>query len=253
MIYESLFLLNCFFVIIIIRYFLIAGGTYLVFYSVCKNFTHKRFLGSTFPNLKSIKTDIKLSILSALVFAACAVVIKLGYDLGITRLYTAFDQYGLWYLALSLIVSLILQDTCFYFIHRLSHHPWVFSWLHRGHHHAKTPNPWTSFALDPPEALIQGLFLVALVFILPLHLSVVACLLIIMTIWAMLNHVGLEFPTAFGGHWLGKWLIASTYHTVHHHKYTVNYGLYFTIWDKLLGTCDRDYDKTVKALRKARS
>jgi uncharacterized membrane protein len=29
----------------------------------------------------------------------------------------------------------------------------------------------------------------------------------------------------------------------HHHKYTVHYGLYFTFWDKLLGTQDPNYEK----------
>ncbi|MGF1542564.1 MAG: sterol desaturase family protein, partial [Pleurocapsa sp.] len=39
----------------------------------------------------------------------------------------------------------------------------MFEWLHRGHHQSKHPTPWTSLALDFPEALLQGLFMIAVV------------------------------------------------------------------------------------------
>ena len=109
------------------------------------------------------------------------------YDSGATLLYSSIDDYGLWYLIVSFFGVILLQDTCFYFFHRGFHHPLVFDWLHQGHHSSKHPTPWTSFALDFPEAFIQGLFLVAVVFVIPLHLLVLALLLITMTIWAVIK------------------------------------------------------------------
>jgi sterol desaturase/sphingolipid hydroxylase (fatty acid hydroxylase superfamily) len=44
---------------------------------------------------------------------------------------------------------------------------------------------------------------------------------------------------------LGRWFIGPAHHSVHHRKYTVHYGLYFTFWDKLLGTQDPDYEKAL--------
>jgi sterol desaturase/sphingolipid hydroxylase (fatty acid hydroxylase superfamily) len=42
---------------------------------------------------------------------------------------------------------------------------------------------------------------------------------------------------------LGRWFIGPAHHSIHHRKYTVHYGLYFTFWDKLLGTQDPDYEQ----------
>ena len=231
--------------IILVRYFLVAGGTYLFFYSFRNQFLIKHQPSLQLPHVsrKSIKHDIQLSLLATAILAFCAAGVMLGYDSGVTRLYTSWNHYGLWYLGLSFIGILILQDTCFYFIHRLFHHPLLFKHLHCGHHYSTQPTPWTSFALDPPEALVQGLFLIVVVFIVPLHFMVLASLLLTMTFWAVVNHLGFElFDSSLARHWLGKWFIGSTYHSIHHRKYTVHYGLYFTFWDRLLNTYDSNYE-----------
>ncbi len=231
-----LYYLFCFFGIILIRYFLVAGGTYWLFYSSNHKSLVKSSINLKSPSRKLIKQDITLSIITAIALAICAAIIMTIYDSGATRLYWSVDKYGVWYLIASFLGVILLQDTCFYFFHRGFHHPRLFNWLHRGHHHSKHPTPWTSFALDFPEALIQGLFLVAVVFIIPLHFGVLALLLITMTIWALVNHLGFELFPKFPQHWLGKWLISSDHHSFHHRHYARHYGLYFTFWDRLLGT-----------------
>lgn len=231
--------------IILVRYFLVAGATYFWFYLLRnQSLLNSKFcFQSPFLSWQSIKQDVRLSGLATVILAFCAAAVMVSYDLGVTRLYASWNQYGLWYLGLSFVGILILQDTCFYFIHRLFHHPLLFKYLHSGHHYSSRPTPWTSFALDPPEAFLQGLFLLVIVFILPLHFIVLALLLLTMTFWAVLNHLGFElFNSSFAHHWLGKWFIGSTYHAIHHRKYTVHYGLYFTFWDRLLGTYDSNYE-----------
>lgn len=233
--------------IILVRYFLVAGTTYLFFYS----FENKFDVESRLLRKKSIKQDIQLSVLAAIVLAVCAAFVMFSYDWGLTRLYSSLNLYGLWYLGGSFIGILFLQDTCFYFIHRLLHHPKIFKQLHSGHHYSRQPTPWTSFALDPPEAFLQGLFLLVVVFIIPLHFLVLIGLLLTMTLWAVLNHLGLElFDSFLARHWLGRWLIASTYHSMHHQNYQVHYGLYFTFWDRLLDTYDSSYESNFKELLK---
>lgn len=237
-----------FFGIILLRYFLVAGGLYLCFYS-----PSSRSVGSSTvnpsgekltPSWRSIQSDIKLSILSAAVFALAAAFIMSAYGWGMTRLYSHSQQYGLWYLGASYITVLILQDAYFYLTHRLFHHVSLFPWLHQGHHRSRYPTPWTSFAFDPLEAIVQSLFLVGIVFILPLHFITLIAVLTTMTVWAVLNHLGLDrLPLWFPHHWLGRWFIGPAHHSIHHLKYTVHYGLYFTFWDKLLGTQDPNYEK----------
>lgn len=232
-----------FFGIILLRYFLVAGGAYLLFYSFPRNPLGKRDFCYQPPSWPSIRHDIKLSILSAGVFALAAAFILLGYEWGITRLYSDSQQYGLWYLGVSYGVVLLLQDAYFYFTHRLFHHPLLFRWLHQGHHRSRYPTPWTSFAFDPLEAVVQSLFLVGIVFVVPLHFITLIAILTTMTVWAVLNHLGLDWlPSSFPHHWLGRWFIGPAHHSIHHLKYTVHYGLYFTFWDKLLGTQDPNYE-----------
>ncbi len=228
--------------IILARYFAIAGGLHLFFYATSGNCSAYNAGRSISPSEHSIRRDIELSICAAVIFAFCAAAIVSGYDAGVTRLYSDIDAYGLWYLGVSYGVVLLLQDTYFYFLHRLFHHPRLFRWFHQGHHRSAQPTPWTSFAFDPPEAVVQSLFLLAIVFILPLHFITVIAVLITMTVWAVVNHLGLDlFPPSFPHHWLGKWFIGPAHHSIHHHRYRLHYGLYFTFWDRLLGTEDANY------------
>jgi sterol desaturase/sphingolipid hydroxylase (fatty acid hydroxylase superfamily) len=214
-----------------------------LFYSVLKKSFIKRQLRRKPLRWQLIRRDVELAILSGIVFALGATTIMLEYDLGLTLLYTDIGEYGLWYLGVSFVVVLVLQDAYFYFMHRLFHRPLLFKWLHQGHHLSGEPTPWTSFAFDPPEAIIQMLFFLGLVFIIPLHFITLLTALMTMTVWAVLTHLGFElFPSSFPYHWLGKWLIGSTHHSIHHRKYTLHYGLYFTWWDKLIGTQDPNYE-----------
>jgi sterol desaturase/sphingolipid hydroxylase (fatty acid hydroxylase superfamily) len=236
--------------IILGRYFFIAGGTYWLFYGLLGKFLAHRSLrsetSSTTKDIsalsKSIYRDIKMSILSGVIFALGAALIMTEYDQEKTLLYGDLEHYGFWYLGISFLAVLILQDGYFYFLHRLFHHPLLFKWIHSGHHRSVVPTPWTSFAFDLPEAFIQALFFCCIVFIIPLHFLTLISLLVTMTISSVWTHLGLEiFPSSFSSHWLGKWLIGSTNHAVHHRRHTVNYGLYFTFWDKYCGTQDSIY------------
>ncbi|MGQ4649561.1 sterol desaturase family protein [Lyngbya aestuarii] len=166
-----------------------------------------------------------------------------GYHGGLTLLYLDPYQYGLWYLGVSFIAVLLLQDAYFYLIHRLFHNRLFYKWMHYGHHRSGDSTPWTSFAFDPPEAFIQAVFFIGVVFIIPIHFITLLAVLLTMTIWAVWNHLGFEiFPSSFSRHWLGRWLIGPTHHAIHHRRYTVHYGLYFTFWDKLFGTQDPNYE-----------
>lgn len=232
-----------FFGIILARYFLVAGGMYFFFYfPLSQPFLEQNQQKQ--PSWELIQSDIRLSVLSAAVFAIASALILSGYGLGITYLYSDPQQYGLWYLGISYIVVLILQDTYFYFTHRLFHHPALFHWVHQGHHRSRYPTPWTSFAFDPLEAIASSLFLISIVFILPLHFITLIAVLTTMTIWAVINHLGIDrLPLSFPHHWLGKWFIGPNHHSVHHLKYNLHYGLYFTFWDQLLGTEDPNFAK----------
>lgn len=237
-----------FFGIILLRYFLVAGATYGFFYAPFSQWFMHHPRKQHPPSWRIIEHDIRLSVLSAAVFALAAALMFSAYDRGFTRLYTDPHRYGLWYLGLSYGVVLMLQDTYFYFTHRLFHQPRLFPWAHQGHHRSRHPTPWTSFAFDPLEAIVQALFLSGVIFTIPLHFITLIAILSTMTVWAVLNHLGPDrLPATFPHHWLGQWVIGPAHHSIHHLKYTVHFGLYFTFWDRLLGTQDPRYTQALSS------
>ncbi|EDY38311.1 sterol desaturase family protein [Cyanobium sp. PCC 7001] len=236
-----------FFAIILLRYFLVAGGVWWLLYArrglhAGREGDHRR------PDRPGeIRRDIRLSVFSAGVFALATAGVMTLHGLGLTRLYSQPQQYGWWYLGVSYLAVLVLQDGFFYATHRLFHHPALYGWFHQGHHRSRQPTPWTSFAFDPLEAAVQALFLVGLVVVVPLHLGTLLAVLSTMTVWAMVNHLGLDhLPLRFPHHWLGRWVIGPAHHSVHHRRQRAHYGLYFTFWDRIFGTEDPAYAESIR-------
>ncbi|MCT0215809.1 sterol desaturase family protein [Synechococcus sp. CS-1330] len=236
------------FLIILARYFLASGGCWCLV-RICR--PHATSASSELQDKRmrdGIQHDIRLSVLSAAVFALAAAALLWLQNHGMTRIYTGADPNNWWYLGVSYLAVLILQDTAFYFTHRLFHHRALYALFHRGHHRSRRPTPWTSFAFDPPEALVQSLFLVGVVTLLPLHVITLLAVLSTMTIWAIVNHLDLdELPRRFPHHWLGRWVIGPAHHALHHHRPSVHFGLYFTFWDRVCSTEDTSYSTGLNA------
>lgn len=191
----------------------------------------------------TIRHDVVLSIWSSAIFAICASIMTTAYTLGYTQLYLEPTKYGLGYIVFSLCLVIFLQDTYFYFTHRLAHHPKCFHWLHKGHHHSKNPTPLTAFSFDPGEAFLQALYVMAAVCLIPMHISVLCAVVLVMSLGALIHHFSLRmFADSALGRWLGSWMVGPMHHWFHHRKYTMHYGLYFTFWDKLLGTHKDGYE-----------
>ncbi len=241
---QLLYYWLAFFGIILCRYFLISGVVYWYFY--IKDHGPKvrsQSLRSKPVRWNLIRKDMELSVGASVLFALCAATITLASDAGCTLLYQSLDRYGWGYLIFSYVISLILQDTYFYFLHRAFHHPRWFKLIHQGHHRSGDPTPWTSFAFDPLEVIMQAVFLMVIVYIIPLHFFVMIALLLTMTIWSVWNHLGYElFSSKFPHHWLSRWFIGPTHHAIHHRRHHLHYGLYFTFWDRIMGTHDPLYD-----------
>ena len=99
-----------FFGIILIRYFLVAGGTYWLFYSNLYQSLSSPNLLLQHPSWESIQRDIKLSTMSSVVFAIASAIILSAYNHHLTHLYSDPQQYGLGYLGISYLAVLVLQD-----------------------------------------------------------------------------------------------------------------------------------------------
>lgn len=158
-------------------------------------------------------------------------------------MYYSIGEYGFLYLIGALILMLFIHDTYFYWMHRLIHHPRLFKTIHLVHHKSTNPSPWTSYAFHPLEALLESFVFVIFLFAIPIHPILLSTFFLINLFITVSGHHGFEFlPTGWTKHWLGKWINTSVSHNQHHKYFNKNYGLYFTFWDRMMGTLSADYD-----------
>ena len=185
-----------------------------------------------------MRREIAWSMLSAVIFGIPAGVVAWGWqEHGWTLLYTEWDAMPLWYAPLSVAVYLFAHDTWFYWTHRWMHRPVIFKAAHAVHHASRPPTAWAAMSFHPIEALTGAIVIPALVFLVPIHIAMLAVVLAIMTVMGVTNHMGWEmFPRALVHSRLGGWLITASHHQRHHESYRCNYGLYFRFWDRLCGT-----------------
>ena len=123
------------------------------------------------------------------------------------------------------------------------HMPRFYKIFHKVHHESTDPSPLTAFAFHPTEAVVEYFIGFVLPFLLPLNFGV----LITWQIFSMLNnvlgHLGYEvYPKGWVKFPLLKFKTASTHHNMHHQLFNGNYALYFTWWDKWMGTEFKDYE-----------
>ena len=215
------------------RYLLVSGFFYLFFYKWFRVKWNTNKIGKRAYETKQFRREIKWSIISALCFAFTGTIILLLWQQGFTKIYTDVNQFPLWWMPASLFISLLVDETYYYWVHRWMHKPAVFRKLHKIHHQSTISSPWTSFAFHPVEGMILSLPLVLTILFVPMHISVILVQLTIMTVTSVINHLDIEiYSNGFRRSFLGKWLIGASHHALHHKQYKYNFGLYFTFWDK---------------------
>ena len=161
---------------------------------------------------------------------------------GYTQVYTDFSDHHPFFGIAGFFILLIIDDTWFYWCHRLLHHPAVFRRVHYVHHKSVDVNPFTSLSFHWLEACLLSGWIIPAAFFVPMYAPV----LLAVQLWGALDnvksHLGYEFyPSNFNKSWL-RFLTSSTHHNMHHSKFNGNYGVHFRLWDRLLGTEFKNYE-----------
>jgi sterol desaturase/sphingolipid hydroxylase (fatty acid hydroxylase superfamily) len=142
-----------------------------------------------------------------------------------------------WIVALEYAAYFVGFDTWFYWLHRWMHKEPVYSWVHKLHHRSTSPNLLTTLSVNPLESLINGGFVPLFLSLYSAHAATVALILPTNIIMGLYVHSGYEFfPRWWNKSWATKWFITATFHDQHHKYFTVNFGGYTTIWDRICGT-----------------
>ncbi len=226
-----------FFLAILLRYFIAAGIFYGYYYVLHSKKYSKKRLSHRGVRKGQMKKEINWSIRSSAIFALVGALTYWLWQQELTAVYTDISKFGYWYLPLSLVLILLIHETYYYWIHRVMHHPKIFRIVHKVHHDSLTPTPWTAFSFHPWESLLEAIILPVILIVIPVHPLVLGLYLVLMTLSSVVNHLDIEiYPEAFQKSPIGKLFIGATHHHYHHEEFKTNYGLYFTFWDKLMGT-----------------
>lgn len=223
-------------ILLMLRYFILCGLFFAVFYVLFKNRLFKHKLQNKSPFRSEYIRDILYSLSSSIIFGlvfSLTITVFLPY----TKLYDNIDTYGQWYFWLSFILMALLHDTYFYWTHRLIHTRRLFKIIHRVHHQSTNPSPWTSYAFHPLEAFLQALIIPIMVLLFPIQKVALIFYFLFQFLHNIYGHLGYELlPLFFTNSMVGRFLNTSVIHNKHHKNVKGNYGLLFTFWDKLMMT-----------------
>ena len=216
---------------------------FILFYVVLKKPLWFRKVQKKMPKLTDYGRDILFSILSVAIFAVINT-LTFWYGADYLNLYDDISEFGMIYYVFSWAWMFLLHDTWFYWWHRAMHHPFLFKHVHLVHHKSTNPSPWTAYAFHPFEAIIEASILPLIALTLPIHTPAIALFFLFQISYNVYGHLGFElYPKGFHKTWIGRFVNTSVAHNLHHHKFHGNYGLYFLIWDRLMGTIREDYDE----------
>ncbi|KAI0346579.1 hypothetical protein BDW22DRAFT_772788 [Trametopsis cervina] len=206
-------------------YFLFAGFSYAFVFNH-DMMKHPRFL----------KNQVKLEIQTSLKAMPTMIVLTLPWFVGEVRghskVYTDVNEYGWAYLIFSVVLFLVFTDYSIYWIHRWEHHPICYKWLHKPHHKWLIPTPFASYAFHPLDGYLQSIPYHLFIYVFPLHQKLFLGLFTFINCWTIFIHDS----DMITGHPLEKIINGPAHHTLHHLYFTVNYGQYFTLPDRMGGS-----------------
>lgn len=221
------------------RYFLFALPAAALIW-LLKDLLEDRRIQKRRATTKDRRREITYSLSTSVIFSLNGFFLVFGLaQMGVVEIL----RDSAWYMiALQSLVIIIAHDAWFYWLHRALHWRPLFRVAHLTHHRSKTPTPWAAYAFAPLEAFLEAVFLP--LFMLLMSIDGLTILIFLMHMMArnVIGHSGHElFPSGWTRLPVLSWITTVTHHDIHHEKGRWNYGLYFTWWDRWMGTEHPDY------------
>lgn len=230
------------------RYILTAGLFSLIIWAFWRAHYASRKIQTRRATAADYRREVFASLRTALVFSITGFGMYYASRAGWLTIYEDFSVRGPVYFVATLIAMIVAQDAYFYWTHRAMHHPRLFRTFHHTHHKSKTPTPWTAYAFDVPEAIVMVAFVPLWAALVPMHDLAIFTFVTWQIVRNVMGHAGVElYPVAGKPSRLFGWWNTTTHHDLHHQHGRSNYGLYFSWWDRLMGTEHPDYQAEVAA------
>jgi len=224
------------------RYIIFATGTWAILWVALKSLLANRIIRPSSPPPKQLLTEFAFSLRSIAVYATVGVGMEFLARTGFYPLGDISAQWGPLWFVIALVLMIIGHDAYFYWAHRIMHDPRLFRHFHRRHHLSLNPSPFTAYSFAIGEALVMVMFVVLWPLVIPTPWPVIGLFMLHQIFRNTLGHSGYELmPARANGRPLLDFLTTTTHHDQHHAKFGCNYGLYFTWWDRWMGTEHPEY------------
>ncbi|MFO6447514.1 sterol desaturase family protein [Erythrobacter sp. NE805] len=235
------------------RYFIAAGFMTLVLWAGGRWLGIYRIQQGRRASPADYRREVLSSLRTAVVFGVTTLSTLAMKQVGLVRF--SLGEFTWVELALQTVAIILAHDAYFYWMHRAIHHKRLFRAWHMHHHKSRTPTPWAAYSFSAWEGVSEAAFV-------PLYLLLATSLGVEYVGWAMLaflwhmifrnviGHCGVEiYPAGWvDSRWTGWWNTV-THHDLHHSAGTWNFGLYFTWWDRWMGTEHPKYRETFRAVK----
>jgi sterol desaturase/sphingolipid hydroxylase (fatty acid hydroxylase superfamily) len=236
--------------IIALRYFIIAGIMWLIWYKLLRKKISFKKIQSRFPLSKDYRREILYSLSTMIIFSTVPFLILYTSCKQYTQFYTYTNESSTIFFWLAFPLMFLIHDTYFYWTHRLMHHPKLFKYFHLVHHQSTNPSPFAAMAFHPLEAIVEAGIFAVLVLVMPICKWHLFIFFLLMMMYNVYGHLGWElYPKGFSKSAIGKWINTSVNHNQHHQYFKGNYGLYFLWWDRWMHTIREDYDEKFEEVK----
>lgn len=219
------------------KYAIFAIGFWFVLWVALKGLMRSRKIRTETPPARQLVLEFLVSLRTVAVFSSVGLIPFVLERAGWLHSHQAGLALGPVWFWVCLALMIVAHDAYFYWAHRTMHDPRLFRRFHRRHHLSHNPSPFTAYSFDIGEAAVMAAFVPIWVILVPTPWPVVGLFVLHQIVRNTMGHSGYElFPAGRDGKPMFDWLTTVTHHDLHHAEARWNYGLYFTWWDRWMGT-----------------
>lgn len=225
-----------------LRYLIVCGGAFMLFWVIfADRFAHRR-CQQTVPERKVQLIELKNSLIGVAFFIAPTVLAMPLYQAGYIKFVVDPSATSPAMMVLSFVLFVIGADAWFYWTHRAMHDSRIYRWTHELHHISVQPSPMAGYAFSVVEGLVLGLYLPLVLLFVPINAVVLAVFVVWFTFLEAYVHLGFEvLPRWIARNRVTKYLGTAVFHDMHHENRAYNFAVYFTWWDRMMGTIHPQY------------
>jgi sterol desaturase/sphingolipid hydroxylase (fatty acid hydroxylase superfamily) len=224
------------------RYAFFATGVWLVVWVLGARLLAGRKIRPERPGARQLGVEFLASLRSIAIFSTSGTILFVMERAGLLPGPSLAARWGLPWAIAAFALMVIGHDAWFYWTHRAMHDRRLFRILHRRHHRSMNPSPFTAYSFDVGEAAMQAAFVFLWMNLVPTPWAVTGFFMLHQIIRNTIGHCGYElYPARRDGRPLLDFMTTVTHHDLHHAQAGWNYGLYFTWWDRLMGTEHPEY------------